>query len=331
MPAPTLEKKNAVGVDDWKKALPTAKSAKKKDAEIGFFFADDAKVETAHKISKAFSQDVFVTRGNNQPNRVVEQPEDYDQKLTPEEEMCLKVTPSLGSLKDSCKLNMVLGAAKNLEGVQGDIVEGGVADGAGILPVIFYLGCTGDLRNRTVHLFDTWGGAVQRAHMQGDAVQEDDVEPTFKDGWYKRTLKEFEANAKAFGTIYDRYVFNNSINNASLLDWETVWEQVTTHRGAFSEAMPETLGENPSDSEVAFLMCDGDQYQATKECLEEGGKHVVKGGLIYNDDYFAYSECNKAVEEYFEAEPRKKTDVFIMSDQAPCKFTKAKGCTKPKK
>merc|ERR550532_2781487 len=63
-------------------------------------------------------------------------------------------------MKSVNKLMAVMGLAEELsaKGVAGDIVEAGVAGGGGVMPLVFYLACTGDLANRTVYLFDTWKG-----------------------------------------------------------------------------------------------------------------------------------------------------------------------------
>merc|ERR1719471_488362 len=63
-------------------------------------------------------------------------------------------------MKSPNKMTAVMNLVKELStnGIAGDIVEAGVAWGGGVMPLIFYLACTGDLANRTVYLFDTWEG-----------------------------------------------------------------------------------------------------------------------------------------------------------------------------
>ncbi|NYI79921.1 SAM-dependent methyltransferase [Nocardioides panzhihuensis] len=57
------------------------------------------------------------------------------------------------------------------------------------------------------------------------------------------------------------------------------------------------------DEPVAFAHLDGDWYESTMICLERIAPHLVVGGRIVLDDYFHYSGCRDAVDEYFEDRP----------------------------
>lgn len=57
------------------------------------------------------------------------------------------------------------------------------------------------------------------------------------------------------------------------------------------------------DEPVAFAHLDGDWYESTKVCLERIAPHLVVGGRIVLDDYFHYSGCRDAVDEYFADRP----------------------------
>ncbi|MFI5622602.1 class I SAM-dependent methyltransferase [Nocardioides sp. NPDC051685] len=54
------------------------------------------------------------------------------------------------------------------------------------------------------------------------------------------------------------------------------------------------------DEPVAFAHLDGDWYESTMTCLERIVPHLVVGGRIVLDDYFHYSGCRDAVDEYFQ-------------------------------
>lgn len=54
------------------------------------------------------------------------------------------------------------------------------------------------------------------------------------------------------------------------------------------------------DEPVAFAHLDGDWYESTMTCLERIAPHLVVGGRIVLDDYFHYSGCRDAVDEYFQ-------------------------------
>lgn len=55
------------------------------------------------------------------------------------------------------------------------------------------------------------------------------------------------------------------------------------------------------DEPVAFAHLDGDWYESTLTCLERIAPHVVPGGRIVLDDYYKWSGCRTAVDEYFGA------------------------------
>jgi len=55
------------------------------------------------------------------------------------------------------------------------------------------------------------------------------------------------------------------------------------------------------DGPVAFAHLDGDWYESTLTCLERIAPRLVPGGRIVLDDYYKWSGCRRAVDEYFTA------------------------------
>lgn len=53
------------------------------------------------------------------------------------------------------------------------------------------------------------------------------------------------------------------------------------------------------DEPVAVAHLDGDWYESTRTCLERIAPLVVPGGRIVLDDYYMWSGCRAAVDEYF--------------------------------
>lgn len=53
------------------------------------------------------------------------------------------------------------------------------------------------------------------------------------------------------------------------------------------------------DEPVALAHLDGDWYESTMTCLERIAPLLVPGGRIVLDDYYAWSGCHTAVDEYF--------------------------------
>jgi predicted O-methyltransferase YrrM len=54
------------------------------------------------------------------------------------------------------------------------------------------------------------------------------------------------------------------------------------------------------DEPVAFAHLDGDWYESTMTCLERLAPLLVPGGRIVLDDYYMWSGCRRAVDEYFD-------------------------------
>jgi hypothetical protein len=53
------------------------------------------------------------------------------------------------------------------------------------------------------------------------------------------------------------------------------------------------------DEPVALAHLDGDWYESTLTCLERIEPHLVPGGRLIIDDYFKWSGCRRAIDEYF--------------------------------
>lgn len=66
---------------------------------------------------------------------------------------------------------------------------------------------------------------------------------------------------------------------------------VTLVRGLFEDTL---TGDEP----VAVAHLDGDWYASTRTCLERVVPRLVRGGRVVVDDYFAWSGCRRAVDEF---------------------------------
>lgn len=67
-------------------------------------------------------------------------------------------------------------------------------------------------------------------------------------------------------------------------------------RGLFEDTI---TGDEP----VALAHVDGDWYSSTMTCLERLAPRLVPGGRLVIDDYYGWSGCRKAVDEYFADRP----------------------------
>ncbi len=77
-------------------------------------------------------------------------------------------------------------------------------------------------------------------------------------------------------------------------------------KGLFQDTIK---GEEP----VAFAHIDGDWYESVKICLERIVPRLSLGGIVAVDDYFCWSGCQKAVDEYFEG--KKDQFKFIVKER----------------
>merc|ERR1719245_276532 len=202
-------------------------------------------------------------------------------------------------MKSPNKMKAVLNLAKELStnGIAGDIVEAGVAWGGGVMPLIYYLACTGDLANRTVYLFDTWEGLPE-------STDSDDA--GFKKGDFFAPWRLFLETKDYYGWQWER-----NIQRTNGQDWEQVFSHVQVVKGLFADTMPGAL----SGRQLALLMCDGDMHSSTLDCLSSTGDLVVKGGAIYNDDYFMFRGCYDAVQEWRRSKAKRPMKSLLFFNQ----------------
>jgi len=208
-------------------------------------------------------------------------------------EMCRQATNDalqggIGTMKSMNKIRAVMGLAEELivKRVAGDVVEAGVAGGGGVMPLVFFLACTGDLANRTVYLFDTWEGlpAATDPHDAG-----------FQKGEFNLKWDVFMQTTEYYQNQYEQRVSSDpSAPKMALPNSEEVWSHVKPIKGLFADTMPSAL----SGRQLALLMCDGDMYASTFDCMSSAGGLVARGGAIYNDDYFMFKGCYDAVRDF---------------------------------
>lgn len=203
---------------------------------------------------------------------------------------CRRAAPSMKGIK----INAAMGLANLSRTVPGDLAEAGVASGGGSLPLLFFLACTGDLEGRLFHLFDSWEGLPA-------ATETADV--GFQAGAFHAGYGEFLRSAETFREKYNRRVFPPDGRRPSprALPWDDVWEKhVRIHKGLFADTMPQAL----AGRTLALLLCDGDMYASSRDCLSFGGDKVVPGGWIYHDDYYTFLGNFLAVREWRAARAR---------------------------
>jgi hypothetical protein len=71
---------------------------------------------------------------------------------------------------------------------------------------------------------------------------------------------------------------------------------VTLVKGLFQDTI---VGDEP----VALAHIDGDWYESVRTCLDRIGPRLSPGGVMVIDDYFYWSGCRKAVDEFLAEHP----------------------------
>ena len=155
-------------------------------------------------------------------------------------------------------------------GVPGDLIETGVWRGGATIFMRAALKARG-VMDRTVWVADSFEG-LPAPQDGGDGADLSHVEHLAV------SLEQVKANFARFG----------------LLD-----EQVKFLKGWFRDALPAA----PIDK-LAVLRLDGDLYSSTMDALEPLYPKVSPGGYVIVDDYGAWPECKRAVDDY-----RAKNDI----------------------
>ena len=60
---------------------------------------------------------------------------------------------------------------------------------------------------------------------------------------------------------------------------------------------------------MALAHVDGDWYDSTTACLSRLAPRIVPGGRIVVDDYFAWSGCRTAVDEFVAGHPEFRAEM----------------------
>ena len=90
---------------------------------------------------------------------------------------------------------------------------------------------------------------------------------------------------------------------------------VTLVQGLFQDTI---IGDEP----VAIAHIDGDWYESVRTCLTRIGPRLPSGGVMIIDDYFYWSGCRKAVDEFLAEHPgeyhtRRRTRLHIVKGEQP--------------
>ncbi len=161
-----------------------------------------------------------------------------------------------------------LRVALRADRIAGSIVECGTWRGGMIAGIADVLG-----PERRYYLFDSFEGLPPAGEADGEAAlafQRNTTSPTYFDNC---TASVDEART--------------AMSHSAARDYRIT-------KGWFEKTLPAQKPQEP----IALLRMDADWYESTKCILENLASHVVPGGVILVDDYYAWEGCTQAVNEF---------------------------------
>jgi hypothetical protein len=164
------------------------------------------------------------------------------------------------------------------DGVEGTLVEAGTARGGSAIVI-----AAAKAAERPLKVYDVFGMIPAPGEQDGADV-------------HQRYAKIASGEAKGPGgetyygyrdDLYEEVAASFARHGLPLED-----NNVELIRGLFEDTI--TL-----DEPVAFAHLDGDWYESTMTCLTRLAPLLVPGGRLVLDDYYTWSGCRRAVDEYF--------------------------------
>ena len=166
----------------------------------------------------------------------------------------------------------------NAEGVEGDVLEAGVALGGSAVLLATLMGPT-----RTFHGYDVFATIPA---------------PTERDPLESHERYEVIAAGRSKGMDGDLYYgYRKDLYEAVSQTFRAYGiGRYELHRGLFEATL------HPQGP-VAFAHVDSDWYDPVKLALERVYPHLVHGGIVVLDDYFDFGGARQAGDEFLAAHP----------------------------
>ena len=171
-------------------------------------------------------------------------------------------------------------AVRELEedGLPGLVIEAGTARGGSAIVL-----AAAKARERPMKVYDVFGMIPAPGERDGADVHE-----------RYATIASGDARGVGGETYYGyrNDLYSEVRESFSRLGVPVEENNVELIRGLFEDTIE-------LDEPVAFAHLDGDWYESTMTCLERIAPLLVPGGRIVLDDYYKWSGCRAAVDEYF--------------------------------
>ena len=162
--------------------------------------------------------------------------------------------------------------------IQGDFIEAGCALGGSAIVI-----ASAKLEDRRFDIYDVFARIPAPSSQDGPDV-------------HSRYETITSGNSKGIGG--ERYYgYNDNLlesvqDNFRLLGLSPAENDIHFVKGLLQDTL------HP-ENDVAFAHIDCDWYESVKTCLQRIVPRLVCGGVIIVDDYFTWSGCRKAVDEFF--------------------------------
>ena len=164
------------------------------------------------------------------------------------------------------------------EGIKGIIIETGCALGGSSIIL-----AAGKAKSRPLHIYDVFDMIPPPTEEDGNDVHNryEIIKSGESTGIAGHKYYGYEENLHDIVIAnLDRYGHSTEPNNIFLI------------KGLFQNTLH-------IDQPVALAHIDCDWYKSVFTCLERIEPHLVDGGVLVIDDYYAWTGCRKAVDEYF--------------------------------
>lgn len=174
-------------------------------------------------------------------------------------------------------------------GREGILIEAGTARGGSAIAMAL-----AKAPERALHVHDVFGmippptvADGEDVHERYDRIQAGEARGSTPDetyyGYRSDLLREVEQSFARHGVPVGEH-------------------HVSLVRGLFQDTL---VGDEP----VALAHVDGDWYESTMTCLERLSSRLVPGGRIVVDDYYAWSGCARAVDEFVPHHPELRVEM----------------------
>jgi hypothetical protein len=163
-------------------------------------------------------------------------------------------------------------------GLEGLVLEAGAARGGSAIVI-----AAAKARERPMKVYDVFGMIPAPGERDGADVHE-----------RYRTIASGQARGPGGETYYGyrTELYDEVVDAFTRLGVAPADHNVELVQGLFEETIE-------LDEPVALAHLDGDWYESTMTCLTRIAPLLVPGGRLVLDDYYKWSGCRAAVDEYF--------------------------------